>query len=184
MRLPLIAVLVAAAACAGGTSTTQTRPETMRVVAGTGTATGQFNLTATNTASVTKLAAPIDRIWRLMPSVYDSLKIPLTTVDGAKHLIGNEGMKIRQRLGGVQLSRYIDCGQAQIGPSADSYDIFLAVTTTIRSISATESEVATTVESQAKPITYAQDYSRCSTKGTLETTISDIIAKKLAAASK
>jgi hypothetical protein len=184
MRLPLIAVLVAAAACAGGTSTTQTRPETMRVVAGSGTATGQFNLTATNTASVSKVPASIDRVWKLMPSVYDSLKIPLTTVDGAKHLIGNEGMKIRQRLGGAPLSRYIDCGQAQIGPSADSYDVFLAVTTTVRSLSATETEVATTVESQAKPITYAQDYSRCSTKGTLETTISDIIAKKLAAASK
>jgi hypothetical protein len=174
--------LFALAACAGGNSTTTTRPETMRVVAGGGTSTGQFNVSATTAASVSKVAYPIDRVWRLMPSVYDSLKIPLTTLDGAKHFVGNEGMKIRQRLGGAPLSRYIDCGQAQIGPSADSYDVFLAVTTTIRSLSPTETEIATTVESQAKPITYAQDYSRCSTKGTLETTIADIVAKKLAAA--
>jgi hypothetical protein len=181
MRVAILS-LFALAACASGNSTTTTRPETMRVVAGGGTATGQFNVTSTTAASVSKAAYPIDRVWRLMPAVYDSLKIPLTTFDGAKHLVGNEGMKIRQRLGGAPLSRYIDCGQAQIGPSADSYDVFLAVTTTIRSLSPTETEIATTVESQAKPMTYAQEYSRCSSKGTLEVLIADIVAKKLAAA--
>jgi hypothetical protein len=182
MRLRLFSLIALAACASGGSSTTSTRPETVRVVAGSGTATGQFNMTASNAASVSKVSFPIDRVWRLMPAVYDSLKIPLTTLDGAKHLVGNEGMKIRQRLGGVPLSRYIDCGQAQIGPSADSYDVFLAVTTTVRSVSATETEVATIVESQAKPITYAQEYSRCSTKGTIETTIASILAAKLAAA--
>src|SRR4051812_41974930 len=109
MRLSLLSLIVLAAggACAGGSTTTTSRPETMRVVNGAGTATGQFTMNATNSASVTKVAMPIDRVWRLMPAVYDSLKIPLTTLDGAKHFVGNEGMKVRQKLGGVPLSRYI-----------------------------------------------------------------------------
>jgi hypothetical protein len=180
MRCIAVLSSFALAACAsGGVSTSNTRPETTRVV-GAGGATGVFATTAITAASVSTVAAPLDRAWRLMPAVYDSLGIPLTTVDPAKHLIGNEGLKIRTRLKNVPLSKYIDCGQAQIGPSADSYDIFLTVTTVLRSMSPTETQVATTVDAQGKPISFSQEYSRCSSKGAIETSIASILAARLA----
>lgn len=130
---------------------------------------------------MTRVPYAIDRVWRVLPTAYDSLKIPLTAVDPGKHYLGNEGMKIRQRLGAVSLSTYIDCGQAQIGPSADSYDVYLNVTTTAKVISPTETQIATTVESAARPLSFSQEYSNCSSKGTLEARISEIVANRLAA---
>lgn len=178
MRGIALLSLVTLAACASG-STTTGRPETMRVVGSGGIATGGFTMNATSSASVTKVAFPLDLVWRALPAVYDSLKIPPTTLDRKTHQFGNEGLRIRQRLAGVSLSKYIDCGQAQIGPSADSYDIFLNVTTTLTAAGAGETEVATMVEAAAKPL-IGQDYTRCTSKGTLENLISSIVAAKLA----
>lgn len=179
MRGIALLSLMMLAACASG-STTAGRPETMRVVGGGGLSTGGFNMNATSTASTSKIAFPIDAVWRALPAAYDSLKIPPTTLDPKTHHFGNEGLKIRQKLGGVSLSRYIDCGQAQIGPSADSYDIFLNITTTLNPSGAGETEVSTMVEAAAKPL-IGQDYTRCTSKGTLENTIAAIVAAKLAA---
>ena len=103
-----------------------------------------------------------------------------TTLDSKAHHFGNEGMKIRQRLGSVQLSKYIDCGQAQIGPSADSYDVFLTVMTTLQPVNAGETEVATMVEAAARPISFGQEYSRCTSKGTIENAIAAMLAAKVA----
>lgn len=181
MRLLALLSAGALAGCASTNSTTSARPETVRVVSGPGTSTTSLTINASANASVAKLSFPIDKVWRALPGVYDSLGIPLTMLDATKHVIGNEGMKIRQRLKDVALSKYIDCGQAQIGPSADSYDVFLTVTSLVRATSPTETEVATTVEAQAKPITFAQEYSRCSSKGTIETKVASILSARLAA---
>jgi hypothetical protein len=174
----LLLALAAAAGCATGNAQSSSHDQDIRVLNG-GTSTA-IAVRATNTASVTRVGYPIDRVWRALPAAYDSLKIPLTTLDAGKHLIGNEGMKARQRLGNVSMSTYIDCGQAQIGPSADSYDIYLEVTTTARSVSPTETELSTMVVSAAKPLQFSQEYSRCSTKGTIEDQISKIVSARLA----
>jgi len=178
MRGIALLSLLTLAACASG-STTAGRPETMRVVGGGGLTTGGFNMNASSSASVTKLAFPLDAAWRALPGVYDSLKIPPTVLDAKTHHFGNEGLKIRQKLAGVSLSKYIDCGEAQIGPSADSYDIFLNVTTTLSAAGAGETEVATMVEAAAKPL-IGQDYLRCTSKGTLENMISSMLSARLA----
>jgi hypothetical protein len=147
---------------------------------GGGGAATSVRVVSSTAASRTRVPYSIDRVWRVLPVAYDSLKIPLTTLDPGKHFIGNEGMKIRQKLGSVPLSTYIDCGQAQIGPSADSYDVYLNVTTTAKMLSPTETEIATTVESAARPLSFSQEYSNCSSKGTIEARISEIVASRLA----
>jgi hypothetical protein len=184
MRAIALTWLVALAACAsstaGGGSNTP-KPQTTRVMGSGGLAgAGSITMNAGDVASVTKVAFPLDLVWRALPLAYDSLKIPVTMVDPKSHHLGNEGMKIRQKLGPVMLSKYIDCGQAQIGASADSYDVFLNVTTTVGATSAAETQVSTTVEAAAKPLTFGQDYSRCTSKGTIENAISAIVAAKLA----
>jgi hypothetical protein len=185
MRHVIVLSVLGLGACASGPSQTSSQTETVRVFGGGGTsASTAIGIRNTTSANASRLGYPIDRVWRALPAAYDSLKIPLTTLDANKHFIGNEGMKIRQRLGTVALSTYIDCGQAQIGPSADSYDIFLAVTTTVRSLSATETELATTIEAAGKPVAFAQDYARCGTRGIIETKIAAIVGARLAAGAK
>lgn len=176
--------LVTFAACASGaggtTSSGSGAPQTTRVTGGGGLNTGgAIRMNASDAASVTRVGFPLDVVWRALPAAYDSLKIPLTTLDPKAHHLGNEGLKIRQRLGNVALSKYIDCGQAQIGPSADSYDVYLNVTTTLTARSGAETEVSTIVESAAKPLSFGQDYTRCTSKGTIENAISAIVAAKL-----
>ncbi len=149
---------------------------------GSGGAAASVRVVSSTSASKTRVPYSIDQVWRVLPAAYDSLKIPLTTHDPAKHFIGNEGMKIRQKLGSVSLSTYIDCGQAQIGPSADTYDVYLNVTTTAKVVSPAETEISTTVESAARPLSFSQEYSNCSSKGTIESRISEIVAKRLASA--
>ena len=73
------------------------------------------------------LPGPPDSVWNALPAAYDSLGIKLNVVDLKQHLIGNQGMKLRQKLGSTRLSKYLDCGNAQIGPSADSYDVLMSV---------------------------------------------------------
>lgn len=180
MRGVAILPVVLLCACAGATNQS-TSGSTVRVTGQGGLGGTTTNIVASTTASVTSVDAPIDRVWRLLPAAYDSLKIPLTTLDASKHLIGNEGMKAHVKLGTVYLSNYIDCGQAQIGPSADSYDVFMTVTTLVRSKSPTSTEISTTVDAAAKPMQFAGDYARCNTKGTIENTISAIVSAKLAA---
>ena len=63
--------------------------------------------------------ASADRAFRILPVVFDSIGVPVALVEPAKKIMGNEGFKIRLPLGKTPLSRFIDCGQAQIGPNAD-----------------------------------------------------------------
>lgn len=181
MRGIAVVSLMTLAACASGATSSSTAgaPQTTRVMGGGGLNGGSIRMSASDAASVTKVAFPMDVVWRALPAAYDSLKIPLTTLDAKAHHLGNEGMKIRQRLGAVSLSKYIDCGQAQIGPSADSYEVYLNVTTTVSAPSGAETEISTIVESAAKPLAFGQDYVRCTSKGTIENTISAIVAAKL-----
>jgi hypothetical protein len=181
MMVLTLAVMGACASGGGAPGTSDAgRPETMRVVGGAGIGSGSaVTMNAGATASVTKIAFPIEQVWRTLPAAYDSLKIPLTVLDPKTHHIGNVGLKIRQRLGNVALSKYIDCGDAQIGPSADSYDVFLNVTTTLTATSGAETAISTIVESAAKPLSFGQEYSRCSSKGTIENAIAAMVASRL-----
>ena len=87
---------------------------------------------------------------------------PLTTLEVKTHQMGNEGFKLRKTLGSTPLSRYIECGTTQIGPNAESYDVVLTLLTQLYPADGGSTSVTHTFEGSAKPVTYSQDYSRCS----------------------
>lgn len=120
-----------------------------------------------------------DAVWKVLPAVFDSVGIPLTTLDQTRKTIGNEGMKIRQRLGKTALSRYIDCGNTQIGPNADSYDVFLSVLTTVTPKGANAAAITTVVDAKARPATYNQAYADCATRGGIELRITELVKARL-----
>ncbi|MFI5228189.1 MAG: hypothetical protein ACHQWU_03915 [Gemmatimonadales bacterium] len=178
MRALFAAVAVAAAACAApkvGPSPDGAR-QTMRIDTPTGEI--DLNLASGSDATAAKIAAPLERVWALLPGVYDSLGIPIGSVNSARHLIGHSALKIHQRLGGAYLSTYIDCGRSQIGESADSYDVVLTVYTQVDS-AAGGAQVVTSVDAVARPATYSQGYSRCSTKYVLEAMVVQLLKARL-----
>jgi hypothetical protein len=136
-------------------------------------------MSATDNSSTHTLAVTPDQVWKLLPGVLDALGIPVGTLEPASRTIGNSGLKIRGRLRGVPLSRYIDCGNStQIGPNADSYDVNLVFLAEVRPAQG-GSTVRVTLQAVAKPVNFAQDYSQCSTKGMLESRFFDILSARL-----
>ena len=115
----------------------------------------------------------------MLPAAYDSIKVPLNTLDAKTHTIGNDGFKVRKELGATALSKYIECGTTQIGPNADSYDVVLTVVTQLQPGDAGATKVVTTFESSARPIAFSQEYSKCSSKGVLEARLMDVLRKRL-----
>jgi hypothetical protein len=116
-----------------------------------------------------------------MRTVYDSLGIAVATFDAASKTIGNTGLRLKRRLGEVALSKYVNCGSTQGFPSADTYEVFLSVTTTIRPAASgpQATEIATTIDGQARPITFSGEPVRCSSVSTLEARIVEIANKLL-----
>ncbi|MEO7520189.1 MAG: hypothetical protein ABIW79_00095 [Gemmatimonas sp.] len=169
--------VVTLGACATSPSSVVTaRPATQTIGS---EATGSIRIAPGSGPDVTTLPFPMAQVWTALPIALDSLSIPLSRVDPAQHVIGNDAFKIRQRLGKSNLSRYLDCGQAQIGPNADSYDVMLTVLVQLQSAGESTTKVSTSVQAAAKPVTYNQGYSQCSTKGELETRLLNIVKAQL-----
>ena len=177
-RLTLLtAVALSLSACASSSSTSTARPATQTISGG---AAGSMTIATTTSSDVVHLAFTPDAVWRIMPSVYDSLGVTVSTMDQARKTIGNANFKVRQKLGKKPLSLYLDCGASQIGPNADSYDVVLNVMSTVSAEGAQGAVLTTIVEAQSKPVTYNQAYSRCSSKGGIEKRISDLVNARLA----
>ncbi|HXD49154.1 MAG TPA: hypothetical protein VN600_10285 [Gemmatimonadaceae bacterium] len=174
-----LAVAVAVAACAtnhGLPSSTGPR-QTVRI--DNPTAEIDIDMTSNSDPKVASIAAPIERVWALLPSVYDSLGIPIGHVNSTTRTIGNTGLKIRTRLGKEYLSTYIDCGRSQIGESADSYDVVLTIFTQADSTAGGETRVTTSVDAVARPAAFSQAYSRCTTKYVLEGRVMKLLKARL-----
>ena len=140
---------------------------------------GKLATRSSSSAIVTSVTAPLEQVWRMLPALFDSLAVPVALIEPANHVIGNEGFKIRQRLGRASLSRYMDCGTTQIGPNADSYDVYLTVLVQLQPGANGTTSIATSFESLARPIAFSQEYSRCSTKGLFETSLVALVKARL-----
>ena len=181
MRRILILSLLAVSACSGSRNKPATieRPETVRIVTGTGIG-KSISTATTDMPAVLTVKAPIDAVWQALPRVYAAIPIPIEHLDHTKLLLGNPNLKLRGKLGKVPLSRYLDCGSTQGGPSADSYEIQLSVLTQAQPADSASTIVSTAVQGLARPINFTGDYMRCATTAGLETHIGKLLMQELA----
>jgi hypothetical protein len=179
MRTIVVLTCATLAACASGGAGAPGSPsmETVRVASGNAMMT--TTLHPTINANGSTLAFPLDRTWAALRLVFDSLQIPVATMDAASHIIGNPEMKLRRRLGDVSLSQYINCGNTQGAPSAETYDIRMSVLTQAVSQSPGSTSVLTMVEARGKPITMSGEYTLCSSTGLLERRLVDLVRATL-----
>jgi hypothetical protein len=154
----------------------RTTDQTVRVAGAGG---GEVRIRASDAARPTILAYPIDRVWDALKVVYDSLEIPKDNLDDVQHVIGHSGVKAHRRLGTIPLMRIIDCGSTQGTPSADSYDIQIAVLTHLTRGEGGLTNATTRVEAVGRPMAFAGEYVRCTTKGVLETMLVDAVKARL-----
>ncbi len=180
MRSNLVtcAVVVALALLAGcssgsGGAAAGSAPRTMTVVTQTGSQT--VSMRGEDPANVKVIERPVDVVWKALPAAYESVGISVTTVDISSRTFGASSVKMRKSLKGVPLSRYFDCGQTQIGPNADDYEITLTFLTRVTAASAGSSRVELTTMATARPVARRQNPQNCTALGTLDTKLFDAI---------
>src|SRR5438874_2453356 len=119
---------------------------------------------------VSTIDAAINPVWIAVAAAYDSIGIPITVIDTKGHTFGNQGFRVRGRLGKVPLSRYIVCGGSGtgFGANADSYEVYLAVISRLRATDTTHTELVTTVDAAARLASLSQPYTKCGSKGEIE----------------
>jgi hypothetical protein len=168
MRSVVAVVVLAGAACASShAGSSRPTSESVRVVGESGM---NIRMAGPDGATTGNVPFSPDRVWTVLPAVYDSLGIPIATVDSKRFLIGNTGFKAHQKLGKIALSKLIDCGRTQGFPSADSYEIHLQITTQVQP-KEQGSTLSTLVEAAGRPASLSGDYVKCSTNGALEAAI-------------
>ena len=185
-RLPLVPALLAAVAAA----CTATRPDpghttaptTTVVSAGVGSMT--IGTVATSMASSRTLGLPADSVWGVLPGVFASLGMTITTLRPAEHVIGAEGMRVRRRLADAPLPQFLSCGGAPGMPNAERYDVRLSVVTRLErpEPSSRLTSVVTLVEATAREPGVSTGSVRCGSTGRLEDRIFALVRERLSAA--
>lgn len=158
--------LTLVSACATGTASQHA--ETPQTVRGGDASLGNLRIAPSSGTDVVQLPYSVEKVWGVLPAAFDSISVPVATIDPSSHRFGNEGFKLRMRLGKTTLSRLFDCGQTQIGPNADSYEVFLVVLAQVTPVAAGSASLTTTIDASAKSIANSQGYIKCSSKGVLE----------------
>jgi hypothetical protein len=180
MRALTVLVLVGLSACASSGASSPASSPTTETVRITGAGNTSLTLTSNAGAQVTKIEAPPEKVWLALAGAYAKVGIPITEVDTVHQRIANSGLKLRRQLNGTSLSRFIECGSTQIGDNADSYDVFLTVSSTVKADPVSGmATLETMFESQAKPVSFSREYARCSTKGLLEQRIVEAVKAQL-----
>jgi hypothetical protein len=182
MRTAAVLALLMLAACGGShaSSSTSPAPATQTVRVGGSTGSTSLSMTVNDESSSHMLAYAPAAVWQLVPWALDSLGVPVRSLEPTQKRAGNTGFAVRRRLKTVPLSRYVDCGSTHLGPNADDYDVNLSVFSEVRPADGGASTVVTTVEAAARPANYAQEYSRCTSKGVLETRLIELLKARLA----
>ena len=180
MRCLVVMVMVSVgglAGCATGhAGAEQPSSESVRIV---GSGSGNLRMTPSDGAKAVVIGAPVDRVWNVLRAVYDSLGITLDNVDEVRRVVGHSGMKLHRTLGKMPLTKIIDCGSTQGFPSADSYEIQFSIFTQLSSGDNGTTRLVTTVTAVGRPMAFAGEYVKCSTKGALESTIVDAVKSRL-----
>ncbi len=123
--------------------------------------------------------APLDSVWLALPQVYDLLGISEVGAAPEEKLFGSRGFRVR-RIEGKRLSTYLDCGSgATAVPRADDYEVTLSVLTSLSQPATGGTTVLTTVDATAKPRAVASNPVHCSSEGTLELRLWELLVEAL-----
>ena len=168
-----LAVLTACASSNAPSPNTRAN-ETIRISTQTG-ATATMRMAPSVTTSTLTLPVALDRVWAILPEAYDSVGITVSDLDPRRHVVGHSGLTVRRRLGKVALSRYLDCGSSQLGPSADEYQINLAVMSSVQARSGDTTVVTTNVDATGTGLQFSGQSVRCTSRGELEKRIHELV---------
>jgi hypothetical protein len=122
-----------------------------------------------------------DRVWAVLPEVFERLEIPVNRRDRQVPEMGNSGFAVR-RIEDKRMSAYVDCGTTLAGRLADVHDVTLMVIVRLAATSDGGTTVTTFVDATAKSRSTSGNPIHCQSNGALERRVSDVVAERLVAA--
>ncbi|MEP6733285.1 MAG: hypothetical protein ABJE10_21760 [bacterium] len=163
---------VVACASGGANPSTSGALETTRITSGS-----QIALDNVNDEGRSKAVAnaSIAEVWRVLPSVLDSLGVKVATVNSTTYDIGNTGLDVRRQLGSTMVSKYFDCPAG----GAMSLDLFVSVVVHLDPASPSTTNLLTRLAVKGKPISYSGGWVNCSSTGVLEQRIAEGVNARL-----
>jgi hypothetical protein len=142
----------------------------------------QINTSAEVRVIASDIAAPVDRVFSVLPAVYQQLGIQAGTDPARRSVTG--ATSFTRRFMGEPATRFLDCGQGSFGtPIASQYTIRMTVSTTVNpgTGDAAGSRLETRVEARAFSSDGANSVAaQCRTEGRLEQMISTLVQGRLA----
>ena len=135
----------------------------------------------TNTTSFVSrdlLAAPLDSVWAVLPEIWKSLGLDFGGISTKEHRLQTGVVRLHRQLGGVSLSRYVECGRSTQGPNADIYFITLSLQT-VASGPDGRVTVQSTMSVAGEGTGNSGAVVRCSSLGELERRVAERVALRL-----
>jgi hypothetical protein len=173
-RAAAVLLLISSGCATAGAGT-----ESREVVDRINVAHGNIQVVSPASKSSDLVDASVDRVWVTLLMVYEELGIPLEVHEPANKRLGNSGFR-PGNLGGERLSRYLDCGRGMgISNYADSYQVSMSITTHVSENDDGRALVETEVVAYAEPRAVRGDPLHCSTLGTLERRIVDMVSERV-----
>lgn len=169
----LLPILLACASSGGGPASPPPAPQVIQAPGAVLRVEGQA-VVAGGT-----VAAPIDTAWKAAVKVYQELGIEPSILITDEHTIGNQSLKVRRVLGGVRLSRYLECGAGTgVGPNADYYNVEMSVMTYLSANTDAATDVRTRIDATATPLSVGSNPVVCHSTGILEQRIVKMIQER------
>lgn len=181
MRAPgaVLLMSIVASGCGGpGTGASPARGPGSSVVE---TSTGAtVRLESDRATSQTTVAADAERVWAVLPSVYEEMGIPAGVLDADRRTFGTERFT-RTRIAGRRTEEYARCASSASGPSSvTAYRIRLWIATEVEAVTPGASLLRTRVTGSATPMEgTSTSASRCVSTGELEHEIATRVAAAL-----
>lgn len=174
-RLVVVATAALLAGCAsGGQAPADTVRSTVSVSGTDGAATQTIESYANVSGTTARISATPDKVWAVLPTVYQGLGITVGTSLPDYMTIGNSKLELNRTLGGQPLSNFVSCGYAPTGaPLADSYRVNMAVVTTVAPAAGGGAQLETRVQASATNRAVSGASVNCATTGRLEGLIAE-----------
>lgn len=142
-----------------------------RDVPGTGNL--RFDFNPESGVSADSVRAPAAVVWGALSQAYSRFGLG-TTSHAAARVVTSQS-NVRRMIGGVRLSRMLDCGSAAGSPRADNYTIALSIASRADSVGPAVTVLRTRVQASGHDISVTSHQVQCNTTGYLERQIANAV---------
>ena len=183
MRTALMRVglVVALAGCSSGTQS-DPRPPAPAASSRVETGGGETVTLPTGAEPITvraSIGASVADVWKVLPSAYADLGIPIEMLNPSDYRIGNQSFRVRRRIGQLPMVRLLSCGGPPGAPNAETFDITMYMVSQISPGQAGSTTLATVVQAVGRSPNFAGNDVSCASTGTLERRVEELVRAKI-----